>query len=149
MTAAAECGCFLGAEKKCRTDQADSFSAIVKRDRPAPYLGQREGGNARLPGKCAFLPRGGGWALPAPGAAQRAPAGSQSSVAGTDPSKMSSQRLISIPVPPLYPPSPVPATTRWQGTISGQGLEPMNCPTTRAGGTCPSPVSPARCASSP
>ena len=45
------------------------------------------------------------------------PEGSQSRVAGIAPSKISSHCLTSVPVPPLYPPSPLPATTRWHGTM--------------------------------
>ncbi len=40
------------------------------------------------------------------------PAGVQSSVGGSAPSSISSQRLSSGPIPPLKPPSPLPATTR-------------------------------------
>ena len=62
---------------------------------------------------------------------------------------MSSHRLTSMPVPPLYPPSPLPATTRWHGTITGIGFEPMIPPMARAGSDTPSGPATARCASSP
>ena len=63
------------------------------------------------------------------------PAASQSRVAGIAPSNTSSHCFTSVPVPPLYPPSPVPATTRWHGTMSATGLDAMIWPTTLAGGT--------------
>ena len=63
------------------------------------------------------------------------PAASQSRVAGIAPSNTSSHCFTSVPVPPPYPPSPVPATTRWHGTMSAIGLDAMIWPTTLAGGT--------------
>ena len=75
--------------------------------------------------------------------------GSQSSVGGSAPSNTSSQRLTSMPVPPLYPPSPSPATTRWQGTITGIGFDPMIWPMARAGSGGPSPSDQVRWASVP
>ncbi len=56
-------------------------------------------------------------------------------------------------MPPLKPPSPLPATTRWQGTITGIGFEPMIWPTTLAGSAAvpsrSSRATPARRASAP
>ncbi len=57
----------------------------------------------------------------------------------------SEQRLLGFDaVPPLNPPNPFPATTRWQGTRIGIGLLPMIEPMPRAG-----IVDPHRLASSP
>src|SRR6478609_3320020 len=70
-------------------------------------------------------------------------AGVQNSGCGSIPSSVSNCRFVSSPPP--NPPSPPPlSTTRWHGTTTGRGLEPMAAPTAWA-----APGWPTRAARSP
>ena len=94
-----------------------------------PARGRRRAGRHRAPHRHRLTRPGRLARASSPGGR----AGVQSRVGGSEPSRISSQRLTSGPAPPLNPPRPSLATTRWQGTITGIGFEPMIWPTARAG----------------